>query len=326
MIDRGLRDRLLQGSRDACARHEAAEAGLRQEALKPAAAGDLYLADDAEGFDGEWALLAEQSHGRFLAVPADTVPLVGPGDLEVVEAISRRVLVLRCAADVSLPRAALGRRTGRLGRDRVTAALKCLDRARAGGPASYLAEDTALDPEYREWIESAIKPLRRAHGGPSMHELESGVGDEPAPGRLRMVPMLGAVLVTAGVVALAAGLWHQRSMSELEQRLTAGQGTEAIPVVRLIPGDPSTQRLSVPAAASHLLLKLEASGPEEVYDCALSLRTAGDVVWRTQARSHGRELALIVPTHLLSTDRYVLTVRPAGSEETVITQALVFEQ
>ncbi|MEM1206262.1 MAG: hypothetical protein AAGN66_23725 [Acidobacteriota bacterium] len=86
-------------------------------------------------------------------MPADTVPLVGPGDL-VVSDTTVGPLTVRCAFGLSLP---LGRletslRTGELGASALEEVRALCHALRDGKPHGTPAQaDVARDPDYREW-------------------------------------------------------------------------------------------------------------------------------------------------------------------------------
>jgi len=133
--------------------------------------GDLYVLSQTADFPVEWLLLdrAPDDPDRWLAVPADTNPLRGPGDLWLGPGQEGGPLSIRCRFAVRLPDRALvggGHRTGRVPTEHVARALEAVhDHERGTLEVSPLAEETAADPEYRDWERLALDPARKAVAG-----------------------------------------------------------------------------------------------------------------------------------------------------------------
>jgi hypothetical protein len=121
----------------------------RSPANLPAEPGDLFVLRATSGLPIEWAIL-ERRDGRLLAVPADTNPLVGTGDLAVGPEALAGPLTLRCRFAVWLEAAACDPelRTGALAAETLTAARRCHRRLAAGAPiSSPLAAEVDVDSE-----------------------------------------------------------------------------------------------------------------------------------------------------------------------------------
>ena len=153
-MDDELRDRLRRKSVEA-SRRLRGERGERSEGEDRAPSpGMVYMLQATADHGIEW-LLIEVEEGGFWAVPADTVPLIGPGDL-ALETESLGPLTLRCMYGVLLYPVALKRElhSGRLPAADLAQARQYCHRQRFGLDQPTLAQqEVALDPEYREWQE-----------------------------------------------------------------------------------------------------------------------------------------------------------------------------
>ena len=181
--------------------------------LRPAGPGDLFVIPEAGDVPLEWALLEHRSDppDGFVAVPADSIPLVGSGDVEVPPGQPAAPLTLRCRFWVLLDRRLLhpDRRSGILESGTVGRALETRRAIEAGTyVASPLAEEVDQDPEYRDWIEDVLAPARE-------RLLERP--DEPE-GMPRRTWALAASVVIALGLGLAGGLvWQRDQIRALEE-------------------------------------------------------------------------------------------------------------
>ena len=213
---RDRRDRLRALTADA-ARRSGAPAG--SDGTDGPAAGALYVLPVAAAFPVEWLLLERHADGsdRWLAVPADTNPLRGPGDVWIGAEAPPGPLCLRCRFGVRLPEAALstGRRTGQAAPETVAEALETLRAHEHGtldpGP---LAREAADDPEYQDWEASVLTPAAETIAGLA----EAGDRVAPAEPPLRM-PARAWIAAAAGLALLSIGLgaWNLALRGEISR-------------------------------------------------------------------------------------------------------------
>lgn len=129
----------------------------------PPREGDLFFLQATAGLPVEWALLERHAEdpGRFLAVPADTFPWLGPGDLAVDPEGPAGSLSLRCRFGVWLDESWLEPRlrTGALAPE---ARERALPEARRSmlAPAADAGDEAMADPPYRDWVEGSLQPAR----------------------------------------------------------------------------------------------------------------------------------------------------------------------
>src|SRR6185436_4516272 len=187
--------------------------------LRPPQPGDLFVVPEAGDIPLEWALLERRPdhEGGFLAVPADSVPLVGSGDIEVPLGELAAPLTLRCRfwifLDKRIPHP--DRRTGTLEPGTVARALEARRAIEAGTyVASPLAEEVDQDPEYRDWIEDVLTPARaRLLERASQQRTREGSGGVP-----RRTWALAASVVIALGLGMAGGLlWQRDQLRILEE-------------------------------------------------------------------------------------------------------------
>lgn len=187
----------------------------------PAGPGDLFVVPEAGDAPVEWALLERrpESSDWFMAVPADTVPLAGSGDVEVPPGEPLAPLTLRCAHAVPL-RERLLRRGWRTGALEPRTLAKALETLRAIEAKTYvappLAEEVDRDPEYLDWIRDVVAPARLnliVIATPKWNPRES----QGAP--RRTLALAASVLIALGL-GMAGGLLWQREqvmISEAER-------------------------------------------------------------------------------------------------------------
>lgn len=190
----------------------------------PAGPGDLFVVPEAGGSPVEWALLERRPENSdwFMAVPADTVPLAGSGDVEVPPGEPLAPLTLRCAHAVPLRERLLRRgwRTGTLDPRTLAKALETLRAIEAKAyVASPLAEEVDRDPEYLDWIRDVVAPARLnliVIATPKWNPRKS----QGAP--RRTLALAASVLIALGF-GMAGGLLWQREqvmISEAERLRT----------------------------------------------------------------------------------------------------------
>lgn len=206
----------------------------------PVAVGDLRLPDALAGQPVEWAVIERVATGggavRWRAVPADTwTGLVGSADVAVTGDDAARLgpLVLRCAWVVELQQALLeaGPCTGRLGEDTVERARERLERLAAGCPPTGVSvTEVDRNPEYEDWVETALAPAHRAAqrlaAGTETATAHRLVSAETAPGHLlpgpgpftRLVPAALAALLAVAVVVGGLVLWQLGAVDDLKER------------------------------------------------------------------------------------------------------------
>ncbi|MCH9648407.1 MAG: hypothetical protein K0U98_09215 [Deltaproteobacteria bacterium] len=140
---------------------------FRQRDPKPLRPGDLFLLPSMEGNGLEWAVLSTSTEEnretpsgfpeRVLVVPADTVPLIGTGDLEATDEANGAPLGplnLRCKFGVWAKAASFDPawKTGALDQETLDLALKYQRAAKAGTlQSSSLEQEVDCDPEYETW-------------------------------------------------------------------------------------------------------------------------------------------------------------------------------
>ncbi|MFY9822953.1 MAG: hypothetical protein WAM82_16345 [Thermoanaerobaculia bacterium] len=187
---------------------------------RPPEPGDLYVLAETAGFPVEWAVLDVQAGrqagkpGRLLAVPADTNPLAGSADVEVLANEPAGPLSLRCRFALRLDAARFDpdRRTGALAPDAVARALEKKAALEAGDPAaSPLAWETDADPEYEDWVREVLIPAHAALASPVA--TVKPIRRWSAPGNPYALAASVLLMVTLG---LAGGLvWQTGKISDL---------------------------------------------------------------------------------------------------------------
>lgn len=151
------------------------EAELGRRRGRPPEPGDLFILPRTAAFPVEWALLDRDPNppGRLLAVPADANPLLGSADVEIPDSALSGPLSLRChfGAWLEAPSLTAGKRTGLLEPDLLEQARShwaALERGEV--PASPLAFETDVDPEYEDWLNDVLTPARAALTAPAAAE------------------------------------------------------------------------------------------------------------------------------------------------------------
>jgi hypothetical protein len=187
--------------------------------------GDLYVLAETADFPVEWAILDRRTGNpeRLLAVPADTNPLAGSADVEVLANEPAGPLSLRCRFGLWVDAARFdpSRRTGALTPDAVARALARRGELEAGeSAASPFAWEADADPEYEDWVREVLVPAHAALARP----LAEGEPAAPSP----VIPFrrpwtafgnpyaLAASILLMVTLGLAGGLvWQRGQISEL---------------------------------------------------------------------------------------------------------------
>jgi hypothetical protein len=138
---------------------------------RPPEPGDLFAFTETADFPVEWAVLDRRpgDAGQLLAVPADTHPLAGSADVEILASEPAGPLSLRCRFGLWLDasRFAPAHRTGTLTPDAVARALDRRAELEAGKvEASPLAYEAEADPEYEDWVREVLAPAHAALAQP----------------------------------------------------------------------------------------------------------------------------------------------------------------
>ncbi len=194
---------------------------------RPPKPGDLYVLVETAGFPVEWAVLDAPAGGpgRFLAVPADTNPLAGSADVEILANEPAGPLSLRCRFALWLDAARFDpdRRTGALAPDAVARALEKKAALEAGDPAaSPLSWETDADPEYEDWVREVLIPAHAALASPAPREAPATRARTirsrwSAPGN--PYAALAASILLMVTLGLAGGLlWQKGQITDLAHR------------------------------------------------------------------------------------------------------------
>lgn len=282
----------------------------------PPAPGDVYVLGSMRELPVEWVLLEHRDFDEsWLAVPADTHPAAGPGDLRIPSSDATGPLVLRCRHATPLSPHLLvdGRWTGAIGPEIVEEALHTHRAHRRGlldPPPS--ARETADDREYRDWERkvpaAATEAVRNASVPRSF---------VPAPQRRGWIA-LAAVL--AGLCfGLAAWTWHLRTVAATASRPLLIAHTAEVAV-----GDTARAPVSLevhPQQDGVLLFILLDEAIVEHDGYRIELKTPeGESVWRSGPVARGSlpELNLILPVRWLERHpelRLLLYPRSPGADE-----------
>ncbi|MGD2114066.1 MAG: hypothetical protein PVG07_03375 [Acidobacteriota bacterium] len=308
------RDRLRSLTADAARRSRAA----REDASHPPgrggpAPGTLYALAATADPPVEWALLERQEEPdradstSWLAVPADTNPLVGGGDVWIPAGEPSGPLCLRCRFGTPVPDRLLdrGHATGAIPEEARLRALDAWRRHERGelepGP---LAEEAEADPEYEDWEDDVLRPAVAA--------LTEAAAAAPAPPprarAFRVSTFLAAAAAVLAVVAVGLGgrvLQLREEVELLSEPIVLGSTHEvsADPDARgpvTLHARPGAQRLLLfvilsPEQTGHERYRLELAAP------AGTEGPAGPVLWSGSAVALGPipELNLILPRALL---------------------------
>jgi len=245
---------------------------LDEAALRPAGPGDVFVLSTTARWPIEWVLLDQpRPDGPFLAVPGDSHPLLGAGDLAAATSAGR--LHLRTRAAVWLDPA-------RLEPERRVALLQPSDLERARQEMAAIsraadAADTALaqpgdDSGYRRWLRETIEPARAAVG--RLTAVPSAPLAAPRPVRGSSLWKLAAaalLLLSLGLTGWAvlatrqsAQLAERQRELEGERRSGAAQLVRAQAEVRTL-REAASRTAGAPAGAPLLNLPVAVLLPDE---------------------------------------------------------------
>jgi hypothetical protein len=278
----------------------------RSPANLPAAPGDLFVLRATSGLPIEWAIL-ERREGRLLAVPADTNPLAGSGDLAVGAEALAGPLTLRCRFAVWLEAGACEPelRTGTLAPETLSAARRCHRRLAAGARLpSPLAEEVDVDSEYRDWLRDVLEPARTLASAGAGKKTERFAAHAWGPAH-----RLAALFALA---ALGLGVWgvgQQREIGRLHReadRLAAPIFDVATAEVVLGRENRGGEVLEIPPGASHVLLVLVLDPSIEAREGRFEISdAAGRIVWsRPSVALAAGEFKLVLRRALLPDGDY----------------------
>lgn len=187
MRDRDRREELRRRTGETLARLGREEGALRERRGEAPRPGDVFLQASTADLPVEWVLLGTDPADprRLVAVPADTNPLAGSGDVLVPAEAPGGPLSLRCRYAVRVE-------PGDLVPELVTGAVEpayaeralALWQALEAGTAVASASEREVDasPAYRDWIDEGPAPARdavAAAGQGAAGEAPQG-GEEPA--------------------------------------------------------------------------------------------------------------------------------------------------
>lgn len=149
------------------------ERELARRRGQPAGVGELFVALATAELAVEWAVIdRDPDTGEVVAVPADTFPGVGSGEVRVRAEAAGGPLALRCgfAVVVAADHLDPALRTGLLDPDAVARACARRSALAAGTLTPSRAElETDADPEYVAWIVEVLEPARRRMQRPRAH-------------------------------------------------------------------------------------------------------------------------------------------------------------
>lgn len=286
--------------------------------LREPAAGDLFALPETAELPVEWAVLGADpgTAGLWVAVPADTNPLRGPGDLWLGPGEPGGPLCLRCRFAVRLPRAVLetARRSGTLSTEIPVRALALhRDHERGELPPDPLAEEVARDPEYGDWEDHVLAPAQAAASTAARRAESAGPAKAPRTSPRPLIALAATLALLA--VGLGAWGWQLRQQVERMSRPLLLGGSEEVVVGSDVRG-PAT--LEWRASDGHLLVFVVLAGDALEYPRhRVELEDAGGgVVWSSPEVSRGAapELNLVLGRRFLEGARPPLRLVLFGVE------------
>jgi len=197
------------------------QAQLTQRAPEPQS-GDVYVFKYTPEL--QWVILKQRSSQRFLAVLADTCPLVGSTDVKLPETVLGSPLTLRCAQTMTFQQADLdqGLRVGMLAGwhlQRVLSKYEQIVQKRVISTVAQQQIDADLD--YMEWLEKLVTAKQQLHSHlqkqPVKKNWQAGLqGLFMLSKQWQLATALGVLLVTA----VGLNYFHMASNSSpLEQSI-----------------------------------------------------------------------------------------------------------
>jgi hypothetical protein len=275
----------------------------------PPEPGDLFVLAATEDLPVEWAILdGRPGSGELLAVPADTNPLTGSGDVEVPATEPGGPLSLRCRfatwLDAGLFRPDL--RSGSLAAETVAEARQRVRRVDLGAlEPSPLAEEVDAESEYRDWIRDVPERARAL-----ALAARPGLARKPRSG------MWGGHVLAAAFALLSVGLgvWVAQLRREVD-RLSVP--VFDVPYKQVVLGETTRggRVLEVPPGATHIMLLLEMDDliPDEKGRFEI-LDAQGHAVWRNDSvrLTPGSEIPLFLTRAHLPDGEYRIRIVPEG--------------
>ncbi len=275
----------------------------------PPEPGDLFVLAATADLPVEWAILdGRPERGELLAVPADTNPLAGSGDVEVPATEPGGPLSLRCRfatwLDAGLFKPDL--RSGSLAAETVAEARQRVRRLEHGPlETSPLAEEVDAESEYRDWIRDVPERARTL-----ALAARPGVARKPRSG------LWGGHLIAATFALLSVGLavWVAELRREVD-RLSAP--IFDVPYKEVVLGETTRggKVLEVPAGASRVMLDLvmdsaipAQAGRFEVLDARRRIVFRSD----PERLAPDTEVRVIVPRTYLPDGEYRIRIVPEG--------------
>jgi hypothetical protein len=300
------------------------QAGGPDAGSKVPAPGDRFVLRTTVDLPVEWVLLERHPElPAFLAVPADTHPLVGSRDVELPAGSDAGVLRLRCGFPTWLEVGQLTLRAGAIDDVTLAKARAKVRGARSGSSGPKAPGAVEESPEYRGWIREAVVPALAAVGA---------MTPEPQRARPRtwgryrsaLAWAVALSILLAGALAgwrigrekpgrngegrraeradaarehrLVERLQTQEGQAaQLRQRIadlerTASTAAAAInvPVAVLYPAEPmrdKSEPTRIPARAAHLVAVLIRDDAEEyaAYRVVLTRRGSSAPLWQSDA-------------------------------------------
>lgn len=288
------------------------------EPRRPPAAGDLYVLPQTAGFPVEWMLLYREpgEPEQWLAVPADTNPLRGPGDVWIGPGEAAGPLCLRCRFSASIPRHVLdgGRRTGEVPADAAQKALATWgDHERGVLDPGPLAEEVAAEPEYRNWERQIVAPAQEAISRTAT------APPVPAIRRERSRDALLAIAAVLGLLCIGLGAWSWillERVGSLSSPVLIG-GTGEIVVGSDTRGPVTLEMRPLDERLLVFLVLSGETGEYEQYRVEIVDRE-GRLLWISPAVERGPlpELNLVFPRRFLEGAPQPLRLRLFGLEGT----------
>jgi len=285
----------------------------------PAAPGDLFVLRATAELPVEWAIL-ERRDGRLLAVPADTNPAAGSGDLAVDAEALAGPLTLRCRFAVWLEAAVCDPelRTGSLAPETLNAARRCHRRLAAGARlSSPLAEEVDVDIEYQDWLRDVLEPARALASA-----AVAGAGKKTDRSAGRAWGPAHRLAALFALAALGLGFWGVQQQREIG-RLHREADQLAAPIFGISTAEVVLGRenrggevLEIPPGASHVLLVLVLDPSIDARDGRFEISdAAGRIVWsRPSVDLAAGEFKLVLRRALLPDGEYRVRITGASGK------------
>ncbi len=325
MIDRDQWEHLRRQTGRAVAESASKEAVPDHARRRPPGSGDVYVLSEDPESPMEWVVLMADTANprRLIAVPADTNPMAGSRDLALDDP-SAGPLVLRLGfakfLDVGTFEPAM--RRGVLkpeSLERARHVYRVVESGDARG--SVRQREIDADPAYQDWIRDLVEPAAEAL---QAEAAETSTGEKvlafpdrsvsaPREPPRRMVAVGWVYGLAAALAVVSVGLsgWIVKQQ-RLVSRLSRPSFDLPISQIRLNNVERSTEPISVPPDAQHLLLflVLDEEQPCDSYNLEL-LASGRRVVWtQPMATWPIDDVSLVLPRSVL--EQGPLTLRLHG--------------